>query len=300
MVWIFTLFLVLIFLLTVGVRGMTRITGEVVGNATMLRHKTAELIYHSGRIPRGWVSHLLEKGTSTAEQRARETAKRKMDRLISHFRRSRAFADGHARRELLTALVEARSRVATEPWENLVGPNPRLRRVVVLLDCGDTLADEATEVKDADGVTLRATLIPGAARMVRRLRAAGHALALVADGSRGTFENILKPRRIWRLFDAYAISQEVGVSKPDPRMFEHALSALGVSAAEYPYVVMVGNNLARDVRGANALGLTSIWLNWSPRRSKVPQDELEVPDYTAVKPADVVRIVRRLEAEAGE
>jgi putative hydrolase of the HAD superfamily len=135
--------------------------------------------------------------------------------------------------------------------------------------------------------------------MLRTLRASGHTLALVADGPRATFENILKPHRLWRLFDAFAVSGDVGVSKPDARMFETALQHLEVSPDEYHNVVMVGNNLARDVRGAHALGITTIWLNWSPRRAKEPKDELEVPDYVAATPRDVVRIVRRLEAEAG-
>ena len=34
--------------------------------------------------------------------------------------------------------------------------------LAICLDCGDTLIDEATEVKTADDVSLRAELIPGA------------------------------------------------------------------------------------------------------------------------------------------
>jgi len=95
----------------------------------------------------------------------------------------------------------------------------------IFLDCGDTLIDEATEVKTDGDVSLRADLIPGAAETVRALKALGYPLALVADGPAATFTNNLGPYGLYELFDAYAISEEVGVSKPDARMFARALEA---------------------------------------------------------------------------
>ena len=38
----------------------------------------------------------------------------------------------------------------------------------IFLDCGDTLIDEATEVKSGGDVSLRADLIPGAGRLCGR------------------------------------------------------------------------------------------------------------------------------------
>ena len=150
----------------------------------------------------------------------------------------------------------------------------------ICFDCGDTLADEGSEVKDARGVTLRAELIPGAADVVHELKRLGYPLALVADGPAATFTNILTHYDLYDCFDAFAISEEVGVEKPDPRIFIHALDQLGIRREDYGRVVMVGNNLARDIKGANALGLISVWLDWAPRRSKTPADASEVPQYT--------------------
>lgn len=164
----------------------------------------------------------------------------------------------------------------------------------VLLDCGDTLVDEATEVKDAGGVSLSAQLIPGAADMVRAIKARGHPLGLVADGPLGTFRNNLGPDGLFELFDVHAISGELGYEKPAPQIFLHALDRLELVQADYRHVVMVGNNLARDVRGANLLGLTSIWLDWSPRRSKIPADKYEVPDYTIRTPLELLAVLEQL------
>lgn len=167
--------------------------------------------------------------------------------------------------------------------------------LAVCLDCGDTLVDEGTEVKDAAGVSLRADLIPGAADMVQALKQRGYKLALVADGPGGTFQNLLTQHQLYHLFDAFAISGQLGVEKPHPRMFEHALEQLGIARTDYGRVVMVGNNLSRDIKGANALGLISIWLDWAPRRAKVPADESEVPRYTIKTPLELLGVIDALE-----
>ncbi len=166
----------------------------------------------------------------------------------------------------------------------------------ICIDCGDTLVDEATEVKDG-AVSLRADLIPGAKELINALKQRGYPLALVADGPAATFLNNLNPYGLYDLFDAYAISELVTVSKPDARMFVHALDQLGVDPTEYGRVIMLGNHLERDVKGANQLGMISVWLNWSPRRSKIPADDLEVPRYTIRLPLELLDVLDQLEAE---
>lgn len=169
--------------------------------------------------------------------------------------------------------------------------------LAVCLDCGDTLVDEATEIRDEHGVVVQAKLIPGAADTVRALKGRGYPLALVVDGPVSTFRNILTAYELFHLFDALAISGEVGVDKPASRMFTHALDQLNLSAKDYGRVVMIGNNLARDIKGANTLGLISVWLDWAPRRSKVPADDTEVPQYTIKIPAELLQIIDSLEDE---
>lgn len=166
--------------------------------------------------------------------------------------------------------------------------------LAICFDCGDTLVDESSEVKDARGVTLRASLIPGAAEVIRELKRLGYPLALIADGPTATFTNILTHYDLYNCFDAFAISEKVGVEKPDPRIFLHALDKLGIRREDYGHVLMVGNNLARDVKGANALGLISVWLDWAPRRSKTPADASEVPQHTIKTPEALLPLIQRL------
>lgn len=58
--------------------------------------------------------------------------------------------------------------------------------------------------------------------------------------------------------DALVASEEAGVSKPDPYIFELALERLACTA---PEAVMVGDSWANDILGARAAGIRSIWFN---------------------------------------
>ena len=168
--------------------------------------------------------------------------------------------------------------------------------LAICFDFGDTLADEGTEVKDESSTTLRAELIPGAGELVRELKRRGYPLALVADGRPGTYYNVLTQHGLYDLFDAYTISERLGVEKPDARMFHDAMSRLGLAREDYRRVMMVGNNLGRDVKGANAVGMISVWLDWAPRRSKAPADESEAPQYTIKLPLELLNVIDALEA----
>ncbi len=169
--------------------------------------------------------------------------------------------------------------------------------LAICFDFGDTLVDEASEVKDEREVTLYGELIPGAAQMVHGLKARGHRLAIVSDGPVGNVDNVLSQTGLLELFDAFAISQTLGVEKPDSRMFVHALEQLGVARDDYGRAMMVGNNLARDVKGANQLGMISVWLNWAPRYAKQPCDGFEVPQFTIKQPLDLLPLVDWLERQ---
>jgi putative hydrolase of the HAD superfamily len=62
---------------------------------------------------------------------------------------------------------------------------------------------------------------------------------------------------IGRRFDAVVFSAAVGVEKPDPRIFRHALERLGVPPEE---AVHVGDSVREDVEGALAAGMEALHL----------------------------------------
>jgi putative hydrolase of the HAD superfamily len=61
-----------------------------------------------------------------------------------------------------------------------------------------------------------------------------------------------------RFVDELIASEEAGVSKPDPRIFQLALERLQCAANE---AVMVGDSWANDIEGARAAGIRAVWFN---------------------------------------
>lgn len=165
----------------------------------------------------------------------------------------------------------------------------------VFLDSGDTLVNEDTEVFDAEGYVIKAGLIPGALEMVNALTREGYRLALVADGRVRSFATILGGHGIEPHFETQVISEAEGCSKPDARMFQKAMSSLGLSQSDSKDIVMVGNHLERDIGGANQLGITSIWQSWSKKRTHIPEFDHEVPRYTIRTPGELPTLLAEIE-----
>jgi HAD superfamily hydrolase (TIGR01549 family) len=165
----------------------------------------------------------------------------------------------------------------------------------LLFDLGDTLIVEESEVRDAQGTTLQADLVSGMAEALRHFKAQGYPLALVADSRPGTPANVLRQHGLYDLFDYLAISEVVGVEKPDPRIFQVALQALGIPEGNYGRVVMLGNNLERDIAGANYLGLISVFFYWNDRRRSRPLRVEERPRYTVSSAQELVSLIASLD-----
>jgi len=84
--------------------------------------------------------------------------------------------------------------------------------------------------------------------------------------------------------DALVVSEEAGISKPDPGIFQIALDRVGAEAAE---AVMVGDSWSADIVGARRAGIRAIWFN--PLAAPRPaQDFDEVKEIRSLVPADHV------------
>lgn len=92
--------------------------------------------------------------------------------------------------------------------------------------------------------------------------------------------------------DFAVFSSEVGMRKPHPAIFERALDALGLAAAE---TVFVGDRLYEDIRGAGELGMTTVQALWF-RADEHPEGG--EPDFQAFTQMDVLNVVDRLAAAA--
>jgi 2-haloacid dehalogenase len=92
----------------------------------------------------------------------------------------------------------------------------------------------------------------------------------------------LSARHLGVTFAAVVTAQQVGSYKPDPRNFRTLLARLGTTPDR---VLHVAQSLFHDIAPANALGLTTVWVNRRhdrPGSGATPpataRPDLEVPD----------------------
>lgn len=173
-------------------------------------------------------------------------------------------------------------------------PEREPKYLIIFLDCGDTIIDEGTEIRDEEGTVIFGKVIPGADVMVKTLAERGYRLAIVADGTAQSFKNLLTSNGLIDYFETMIYSETIKASKPDPRMFKAAIGAMDLTERDVHRIIMVGNNLSRDVKGANQLGITSVHMGWTPRYPKLPADSSEQPDYTIAEPLELLELADRL------
>lgn len=98
---------------------------------------------------------------------------------------------------------------------------------------------------------------------------ASHRLALISNGLGRDQRLKLDRLGLNDYFEVCVISEEIGVTKPQPGIFAHALEALGVDAG---VALHAGDNPHHDVAGARDHGMRSVWVNRRGGRFDGPGD----------------------------
>lgn len=152
----------------------------------------------------------------------------------------------------------------------------KVERFSKLLDqvgVAQSAEDMATAYIEALG--RQSILLDGAEALVAKLSKT-HRLAIVTNGLTKVQENRIAKSIIAGYFDAIVISETIGVSKPDPAIFEATFRQLGIS--DFKRVLMIGDSLTSDIKGAHNAGLDSVWFN--------PQG---LPNTSGIQPTHEVR-----------
>jgi HAD superfamily hydrolase (TIGR01509 family) len=102
---------------------------------------------------------------------------------------------------------------------------------------------------------------------------ADHKLGVVTNGPYDLQCAKLDASELRGYFGAVLVSRQVGILKPDPRIFALALDQLRTGPQD---AVFVGDTPKTDIVGAHAAGMKAIWLN----RYKLPPPEIVKPDAT--------------------
>jgi HAD superfamily hydrolase (TIGR01549 family) len=100
--------------------------------------------------------------------------------------------------------------------------------------------------------------VAGARPLLEALASRGLRLAVVTNNVHREQQLKLARCGLTSFVEALVTSEEVGVQKPDPRIFQTALDRIGVSATD---AIMVGDAWTTDIEGARRAGVRPIWFN---------------------------------------
>lgn len=94
-----------------------------------------------------------------------------------------------------------------------------------------------------------------------------YTLHIISNGFKETTLTKMHLCNLNRYFTNVIISEDVGINKPDEKIFEHALMKAGATKEES---IMIGDSLEADIRGAQNFGIKAIFFN--PLKIEKPHD----------------------------
>jgi putative hydrolase of the HAD superfamily len=135
-----------------------------------------------------------------------------------------------------------------------------LRRCFDRFSCGGNARLMSESLQAFYGVLLEdRKLVDGTPGMLEDVRGMGYRIGLVSDVAWGLPSRFplqdMKYYGLDRYFDNMVFSTDVGLRKPNPRIFRMALQNVGAAAEE---TVFVGNNLQADIKGALDVGMKAV------------------------------------------
>ena len=131
-------------------------------------------------------------------------------------------------------------------------------------------------------------LAPGALELLVGLRERGCKIGIVTNGFAATHHDKIDRLALRAHIDALFLADEMGMVKPDPRVFAHACATLG-SVPER--TAMVGDRYDRDIVGAHAAGLFTVLVD--VHAIPIP-DGAVAPDAIVADIADVLSVLPRV------
>lgn len=159
---------------------------------------------------------------------------------------------------------------------------------MALADSGKDLPEVAARIAESYGAARDQAIRPfeEAIETVGWLRTSGCRLGLLTNGA-GPAQRVKIDRyALAGLFDVVLIEGELGYGKPDPRVYERALTELRVSPR---CTWMVGDNLEWDIMTPQQLGIFGI---------RVDRPGRGLPPTSAVRPNRVIQRLSELRTPA--
>src|SRR6516165_4629290 len=110
--------------------------------------------------------------------------------------------------------------------------------------------------------------------VLRRLKTAGIRTAILSNGSPVMLDSAVKHARLDDLLDCVLSVEDVGVYKPNPRVYQLAVDRLGIPASQISFQ----SSNAWDAYAASSFGMKVVWCNrYRQRKERLPgQPDCEI------------------------
>lgn len=136
----------------------------------------------------------------------------------------------------------------------------------------------------------------GAKATLEELESMGLKMAVLSNHSdQQALVRSLKQFELNSYFARIYSSSQLGARKPNRRAFAKCLAALRVRADQ---TVFVGDSLRKDVAGAKACGMVTIFVDQGTKHENL--DGIQSPDFTVTTLSKIPRIIRRLNTPSFE
>lgn len=146
------------------------------------------------------------------------------------------------------------------------------------VDADEKLSYEAAGIYRENYISVNG-LVEGAYDLLTKLKKK-YKIGIITNNLVDEQVRKLKEGKIEHLVDVMLTSEEAGVTKPNPEIFNMLLARLNVAADE---VVMVGDYWNSDIIGAHKLGIKSIWINVYGEPCPDPEMAVEVKTLAEVE-----------------
>jgi 2-haloacid dehalogenase len=110
-------------------------------------------------------------------------------------------------------------------------------------------------------------------------------LGVITNGLEDVQMPRIRKQKVDHFFEAVIVSEEIGHAKPQAAFFDHTFQAIGHPPKER--VLVVGDSLQSDIRGARGYGLRSCWYN--PKGQENPGPHF--PDHEIRSLDEVLRLI---------
>ncbi len=108
---------------------------------------------------------------------------------------------------------------------------------------------------------LQTAMFPNTIETLNQLKKDGYQMHIITNGFKEVQHTKLKNCGLYDFFNVIVSSEEIGINKPDIRIFQHAMK---LANAQSKHSVMIGDDLNVDVIGAERAGMYGI--HFDPER----------------------------------